>query len=1117
MNRVPEDDLPGMRMFQWPGAKVLPGQHNVPQDIIQSLVHKINRLHDQHVLKLLPSCECGLDEPCLQIIEVINPVSITIEDPSNVVYTFELDPARLDILALYTPPKGPCISSNIMVFHDYKAILYMTRTLSSYYVGAPAQIMTQTKIHALTTYLFSQIARELFPHTTLERLSRTDFTVVTREYLTRFYYHINAETIGPGEKVFWNMFEQLITPEKLYSYIHSRYARKKMAPCITPVQLIADLTEKIDTLARDLLAHIPSNKIPHLTLQQLDRIVDISLLDKFLFPEHAIEKILETLSEEDRHAQIARNHSSRFLAYLLVMHYPNILRTRQSLTFLKTFQYELIENLVKTGAYDFDTSRRFVAECIERFENTCQSKGEEELRREIISNLFEPFCIDFKHQLPQLLLDRKLLGREEAAVLFAGDRDFFDNVASIERFTTGHSCLTDLDRQIITDKLHTWTSFMDNIASEFLKSWKHFRECETAELLSLNRENLIPGEQKDISSLKDINTLLCFLFTRVYLSVPRFKDIRKPTIIFIHGGAGVGKSTIGNVISKKLGIPTYFRATITREVLRHFIPKHLGREIHRSSYQGRPTIEGFYEQSFRVSRAIEAVLDRAIKENTSVMIESGVLLPGTLSSRYYEKANIVEVFLAAPDNQITHRRMLVGSVSLGKDKEKRLKNFHPIRLIDFVMKKLARERKNTVIEHKDVPEIISEIMVRALNPFSDRWLGMMRESIIEKVTQDLKERDMQIRPGSIRLPITREDHRQRKLHVPAEVERVLKILGKETVESLIAQHKNILAETHASLKNLRTQEFMLLRFLLSQVDEPYDHIRQNLFFTLNNSRNTTQLVGNLKEMLYPSLMMMLRRELEQDGYQSEEFLGKGSYESLVYDLWNIPEVKDIHKEKYRSMVKSWGEILERYAKDYFLALSLWEQAHGSEEEDLGSHHEILKNPRIPISLTELHEVVRFYFTQADPAVENLKSLDKPLIILVSGASGVGKSTIAKALKRAFNVPTSFSTDLIREEVRKLVPKTIWSQVHASSFNLDEETRQHLLAEYERVRGTPDETAFMNQWERMILEHYYAHSLVILEGVQATINRQIERNSSLIIEGIPLIPGVLPGRYFDDSN
>ncbi|MGC9325716.1 MAG: hypothetical protein ACP5G0_13325, partial [Desulfomonilia bacterium] len=718
MNTVLGEDLPVKRMFQWPGAKVLPGQSNIPQDIIQSLTHKLNRLHEQHALKIIPARDCSLDDQCLKIIEVISPLTVTIEDPSHVVYTFELDPDRLDIRAVYKPEGGPPIVSNIMVFHDYKATLYMTRTLSTYYVGAPAHIMVQTKIHEITEYLFNQISKEIFPHAFLEHLGTADFSLLIREFVTRFYYHINSEGVALGEKFYWNIFEQIFTPEKLHSYIHSRGARTKMASGIPPIQLIADLTEKVDTLARDLLTYINSSRVSHLTLEHLDTIVEISLLDKFLFPEHAIDKILEPLSDEDIYLQIAQNCSSEFLAYLLVSHYPNILKARRSLKHLKIIQYELIENLVRTGTYDFDTSRRVVRERIETFETIHASEDEDDLRHEIISTLFEPFCLEFKQQVPQLLLDRKLLIHEEASTLFSGDTDFFDNVASIERFASEHPCLTDLDRQIITDKLHTWSTFMNDIASDFLERWQSWKGCLNDEIASLQRDSLIPDGLRGSSALKDINRLLCYLFTRVYLNVPRFKDISKPTIIFIHGGAGVGKSTIGNVISKKLGIPTYFRATITREVMRHFIPHHLGSEIHRSSYQGRPTIEGFYQQSFRVSRAIEAVLDRAIKENTSVMIESGVLLPGTLSSRYYERANIVEVFLAAPENQITHRRMLVGSVSLGKDKAKRLKNFHPIRLIDFVMKKIARDRKITVIEHKDVPEIISEIMVRALNPYS---------------------------------------------------------------------------------------------------------------------------------------------------------------------------------------------------------------------------------------------------------------------------------------------------------------------------------------------------------------------------------------------------------------
>jgi len=1117
MSRDLTDEIPSRKMFQWPGAKVLPSQHTVPQDIIQSLTHRLNRLRDQHALLMFPARDHGIDEPSLYIMDVLSPVTITIEDPSNIVYTFELDPDRLDILAICIPGSGAPIVSNIMVFHDYNANLYVTKPLSTYLAHSPGQIIAQAKIHEISSLLFNQICREISPDVPLHQVGFQDLSLVVREFISRYYYHAQTDSAALGEPFSWELFEQLFTPEKLFGFMNSRAVQKRISEGFAPIHIIACLLEKIDTFCRDPLSSIGAKKVSSITLEQVDKIVEESTLDAFLFPKKVIAQTIASLSGNDILARIAQRYSLDFLTYALISQYGPIHKARKALEKLKILQYDLTENLVKSGVYDFDTSRRIVNKNTEAFERTSAGKSDDALSENIIRTLFDPFRIDFMKQLSQLLMDRRLITSDEAATFFAGDRTFFDSAGKVQDFLDKSRQVTELDRQIVTDKLRTWTSFMDDIASSFLVKWKHWRDCVNAEISGLNQCRLIPPDMKGKIILDELNRLLAYLFTRVYLNVPRFKDLRKPTVVFIHGGAGVGKSTIGNVISKKLGIPTYFRATITRAVMRHFIPMHLCPEVHRSSYQGRPTIEGFYEQSFSISKAIEAVLDRAIKENTSVMIESGVLLPGTLSRQYYERANIVEVLLAAPENKITHRRMLVGSVSLGKDKNKRLNNFHPIRLIDFVMKKLAKDREITVIEHKDMQDIISEIMVRALNPYTDRWFGMMREDIIEKVLAEHRRKDDLRRQMYVRLPITREQIRQTRQHLPAAVESVVACLGKEKIDAVIRAHEDVLEETRACFMRLRTQEFKMLRYLLGQMDDPYDHVRQNLFFIVNNSRNAPQLVSHLKEMLYPVLLENLHRELEQDGYQPEELLGKGSFESLVYDLWNIPEVKDIHIEKYRSMVRSWGENLEHHANDYFLAYSLWEEAFAREEEELGGHTEITRDRSLNITVKQLHECIRFIYAQNTPGVENLKSLDKPLIIIVTGPSGAGKSTIAKALKRSFNIPTSFSTDLIREDVRKLVPKSIWPHVHSSSFKIESAVRSELVDEYERVRGTSDEEPFTQGWRKMVLDHYYSHSLVIFEGVLATIKRQIERNQSLIIEGIPLIPGVLPPWYYEDAN
>jgi len=226
MSRDLTDEIPSRKMFQWPGAKVLPSQHTVPQDIIQSLTHRLNRLRDQHALLICPARDYGIDEPSLFVMDVLSPVTITIEDPSNIVYTFELDPDRLDILAICIPGSGAPIVSNIMVFHDYNANLYVTKPLSTYLAHSPGQIIAQAKIHEISSLLFNQICREISPDIPLHQVGFQDLSLVVREFISRYYYHAQTDSAALGESFSWELFEQLFTPEKLFGFVNSRRQEK---------------------------------------------------------------------------------------------------------------------------------------------------------------------------------------------------------------------------------------------------------------------------------------------------------------------------------------------------------------------------------------------------------------------------------------------------------------------------------------------------------------------------------------------------------------------------------------------------------------------------------------------------------------------------------------------------------------------------------------------------------------------------------------------------------------------------------------------------------------------------------------------------------------------------
>jgi len=66
----------------------------------------------------------------------------------------------------------------------------------------------------------------------------------------------------------------------------------------------------------------------------------------------------------------------------------------------------------------------------------------------------------------------------------------------------------------------------------------------------------------------------------------------------------------------------------------------------------------------------------------------------------------------------------------------------------------------------------------------------------------------------------------------------------------------------------------------------------------------------------------------------------------------------------------------------------------------------------------------------------LDRLDPPLIVLVGGAAGVGKSTLASMLAARLGITRVIATDVIRQVLRSFFTAEAVPAVHASAFELD---------------------------------------------------------------------------------
>ncbi len=114
--------------------------------------------------------------------------------------------------------------------------------------------------------------------------------------------------------------------------------------------------------------------------------------------------------------------------------------------------------------------------------------------------------------------------------------------------------------------------------------------------------------------------------------------------------------------------------------------------------------------------------------------------------------------------------------------------------------------------------------------------------------------------------------------------------------------------------------------------------------------------------------------------------------------------------------------------------------------------------------------------------------DKPIIILLGGATGVGKSTLAMELAYRLGLVWVVSTDMIRETMRTVISPELAPGLHDHSF-----------------RGIVNVGHSLSDPRERVLAGFYRQAAQVRVGVRAVIARAIRENAHIIIEGTHLSP------------
>jgi 2-phosphoglycerate kinase len=131
----------------------------------------------------------------------------------------------------------------------------------------------------------------------------------------------------------------------------------------------------------------------------------------------------------------------------------------------------------------------------------------------------------------------------------------------------------------------------------------------------------------------------------------------------------------------------------------------------------------------------------------------------------------------------------------------------------------------------------------------------------------------------------------------------------------------------------------------------------------------------------------------------------------------------------------------------------------------------------------------------------VSDLDVPLVILIGGATGVGKSTIATQVAARLDIVRTVATDAIREVMRALFSRELMPTLYTSSFDADSALRE--------PPPRPADKVIVGFREQTTAIAVGVHALIERAAVEGT------RQSSTVIEGAHVVPGFIETADLED--
>lgn len=221
-------------------------------------------------------------------------------------------------------------------------------------------------------------------------------------------------------------------------------------------------------------------------------------------------------------------------------------------------------------------------------------------------------------------------------------------------------------------------------------------------------------------------------YAKNYLRWREIESLETPLVVLIGGATGVGKSTLATQLAARLGIVRAVATDAIREVMRAMVSPRLMPTLHCSSFEAdsalrepptRPSdalVLGFREQTAAVAVGVNALIERAAVEGTSIVIEGAHVVPGFFDVETHGDRILPVPLVITVEDEDTHRSHFGARDASGRPAARYVRGFDNIRRIQRYVKSQALSHGVPIIPNYSFDQALASVIDLVMDRATER-------------------------------------------------------------------------------------------------------------------------------------------------------------------------------------------------------------------------------------------------------------------------------------------------------------------------------------------------------------------------------------------------------------